>query len=193
MGAGLQQNMGKEWGPQAWRNMTYSSPNKIFTDTAQHSAKIARQDRKRKASDEAKQQQRKSKYAKKNDTAAARSAYSRHDDGIQPEQITENISSESLHELKSTFYRTRVTVTQEEARKIEEETRDQIDNEQWRRKRITASMVGGIAKMKQTTKRSKKVESLLYSTFRGSQATRYGTLMEQPTMWLTNDNMISQN
>ena len=185
MGAGLQQNMGREWGPQAWRQMTHSSPNKIYTDTAQHAAKIARQNKKRKATEEVKQQRRRSKYAKKNDTAAARSAYSRHDNGIQPEQVAEDISPESLEELKSSFYRTRVAITQEEARQIEEETRDQMENEKWsyeRRKRITASVVGGIAKMREKTKRSKKVESLLYSTFRGNQATRYGQLMEQATI-----------
>ena len=40
--------------------------------------------------------------------------------------------------------------------------------------RITASCVGGIAKMRKTTKRSKKVEELLYSTFR---ATIYGQVI----------------
>ena len=34
MGAGLRQNMGMEWGPQAWRSMTNTSPNKVFTDVA---------------------------------------------------------------------------------------------------------------------------------------------------------------
>ena len=43
-----------------------------------------------------------------------------------------------------------------------------------RRKRITASNVGSIAKMRKTTKRCNKVKSLLYSSFRGNQATQYG-------------------
>ena len=47
-----------------------------------------------------------------------------------------------------------------------------------RRKRITASVVGGICKMQAKTKRCKKVEALLYSKFQGNQATRYGGDME---------------
>ena len=35
--------------------------------------------------------------------------------------------------------------------------------------------------MRKKTKRSKKVESLLYSTFRGNEATRYGQEMEEQT------------
>ena len=48
-----------------------------------------------------------------------------------------------------------------------------------RRKRITASMVGGIAKLRSTTKRVKKVENLLYNKFKGNVATQYGTAMEE--------------
>ena len=47
------------------------------------------------------------------------------------------------------------------------------------RKRITASNVGSVAKMKASTKRAKKVEQLLYSRFTGSKATRYGCTMEE--------------
>ena len=43
---------------------------------------------------------------------------------------------------------------------------------------MIASTVGSLLKMRSTTKASKKVEAILYSTFKGSQATRYGTLME---------------
>ena len=46
--------------------------------------------------------------------------------------------------------------------------------------RLTASTVGSISKMQRKTKRAKKVETLLYSKFKGSDATRYGSLMEEP-------------
>ena len=70
-----------------------------------------------------------------------------------------------------------MSVTQEERIQIEEQTRDQDNSDQWqqeRRKRLTASMVGGIAKMKG----KKKVQALLYSMFKGNQATRYGKSIE---------------
>ncbi len=49
MGAGLQHNMGKEWGPVAWKQMTHSSPAKIFKDASQRSAKKASSEKERKA------------------------------------------------------------------------------------------------------------------------------------------------
>ena len=57
---------------------------------------------------------------------------------------------------------------------------------QWlveRRKRLTASKIGSTVKMKKSTKRSKKFQNLLYSTFRGNEATRYGLAKEQETIY----------
>ena len=34
MGASLQQNIGKDWGPSVWSNMTKSTPNRVFSTTA---------------------------------------------------------------------------------------------------------------------------------------------------------------
>ena len=101
MGAGLQQNMGREWGPTVWSKMTKSSPNPVFVDAAQCCAKKAEKDRKRKATDEAKEQQRQSKCSRIDNTVAARKAYSRHD-GIVPDDVAD-VSPEFLDESK-TFY-----------------------------------------------------------------------------------------
>ncbi len=119
-----------------------------------------------------------SKYNKSQDSTAARKAYSRHDGGIAPDDIAEDISVE---QLKSSFYQARVIVSHEQAIEVESRTRGQADSEEWaveRRVRITASRVGGICKMREKTKRSNKVREMLYSMFRGTQATRYGSLME---------------
>lgn len=121
------------------------------------------------------------KYSQNTNSTEARKAYSRHDGGLSRDEIDNDISPEHLKELKRSFYETKVVVTPEEGKHIEQQTHDQADSEQWmveRRKRITASVVGGIAKMRRTTKKSKKVENLLYTKFRGNAATRYGSTME---------------
>ena len=98
-----------------------------------------------------------SKYSRTGESSEARKAYSRHDDGLLPE-IDDDISPEHLKELKKSFCETKVIVTPEEAIKIQQDTRDQADCEKWiieRRKRITASVVGSIAKMRATTTKKK--------------------------------------
>lgn len=70
-----------------------------------------------------------------------------------------------------------MAVTKEQIEAIEQETKDQSESDTWmkeRAKRCTASRVGGLAKMKKTTKRSKKVEEIVYSKFKGNWATQHG-------------------
>ena len=182
MGAGLQQNEGKQWGPNSWRQMTNSSPNKVFKDAAELSAERLKKDNKRKATEKAKAKRRSSKYVRLDDTVAARKAYSRHDDGVLPDEISDDVSPDILEQLKKGYYTTKVEVTPEQAKAIERDTTSQADNDQWiteRRKRITASVVGSIAKMRAKTKRGNKVKQLLYSNFRGNAATRYGSGKEE--------------
>ena len=181
MGAGILQNIGRDWGPEVWKEMACCSPNKVFTNTAERSAKKASNEKKRKATEEVKQQRQVSKYSRTGESTEARKAYSRHDSCTLSDEVDDDISPEHLEELKKSFYRTKVLVTPEEAIEIEQETRDQADSERWiveRRKRITVSLVGSIAKMRSKTKRNKKVENLLYSKFKGNAATRYGSVME---------------
>ncbi len=178
MGAGLRQNIGTKWGPQTWKTMANSSPNKVFSNAANRSSARVEADRKRKATEQVKEKRRRSKYSGHIDNSAvARNAYSRHDRGISPEQVEDDFPCDMLESLKKGFYNTQVMVTEEEAGNIEATTRGQGTCGKWmteRRKRITASNVGSIAKMRKTTKRCNKVKSLLYSSFRGNQATQYG-------------------
>lgn len=184
MGAGLQQNKGKQWAPEIWKEMTNSSPNQIFSDTVERSTKKFESDKKRKATEKAKAKRRSSKYARIDNTVTALKAYSRHNGGVLPDEIDDDISPDFLEQLKKGFYDTKVVVTPEEAKAIERQTLDQAENEQWineRRKRITASIAGGIAKMRATTKQSNKVQQLLYSRFKGNAATHYGAEKEETT------------
>ena len=117
-------------------------------------------DRKRKMTEQAKEKRRQSKYSRLDESVAARRAYSRHDDGVQPDDITDDVPPEQMA------------------------TREQSYSDLWkaeRLKRITASKIGTIAKMLKKTKRANTVKQMLYTTFRGNEATRYGTRMEDTT------------
>ena len=98
MGAGLQQNLGKEWGPQVWKIMTKTSPNKVFSDTAHNNAKTTEKDRKRKATQEAKDRRRQSKYCRNDNSLAARRAYDRHDGNETPDNIVDDVAPHILEE-----------------------------------------------------------------------------------------------
>ena len=93
MGAGLRHNLGLPWGPTVYTCMT-SKENLVYKTTAELSAKKATKDRKRKATDRAKENRRKNKYSKTDNSISARRAYSRHE-GIQPDQASKDISKES--------------------------------------------------------------------------------------------------
>ena len=182
MGAGLQHNIGKKFGPITWKKMTNASPNKIYTDTAERSAKELRRQNERKADETVKAKRRRSKYSNSDNSVTARKAYSRHDGGVLPDQVYDDLSPDELEQKKTRWYETKVVVTPEEARYIERQTVDQADSDKWkteRRRRITASNAGSIAKMRVTTKKGKKVEQLLHSKFKGNTATRYGADMEE--------------
>ena len=178
--AGLQQNLGRSWGPCTQEKMTGSPPNPVFVDTAQSSARRVGQTQKRKSTEKAKESRRRSKYSQIDNSLAGRNAYSRHDDDVTPNDITDDVSPEYLDELKNSFYTMNVTLTIEQADKLEQETREQSGSDMWirdRMKRITTSR-GGILKMK-ITRRSKKVKEILYSKFKRNRATMYGTNMEE--------------
>ena len=181
MGAGLQQNMGRAWGPPCWEQMTSSQASQVYINSAESSATKISVERKRKATKEVKAKRRQSKYSRIDDSAAARRAYHRHDGDIEPEDVHDDVTSEHLTELKDAYYVSEVAVTESKAMEIETNTREQNGSGLWmdeRRKRLTASRVGAIAKMRKTTKRSNKVFEIIYGSFRGNEATRYGCTME---------------
>ena len=64
MWVGLQHNLGKEWGPTMWKEMTGLLPSKVFSDAAKQSAKKYSKEKERKANDEVKRQRRLRKYSK---------------------------------------------------------------------------------------------------------------------------------
>ena len=100
-------------------------------------------------------------------SVAAKKAYSRHDGDVIPGDVVDDVSEEHLCELRVT---TTIVVSKQEMERIEQNTKEQSGSDLWmteRRKRITASVVGGIAKMQKKTKRSTRVKNMLYSRLEG--------------------------
>ena len=113
--------MGILWGPVTWEEMTASKPSEAFTGVVESSARQVEIQRKRKATGEAKTKRRQSKYSQNDDSVAARKAYSRHDNGIEPDDVCDDVSPEHLTELKNAYYNSKVVVTKEEAEDLERE------------------------------------------------------------------------
>ncbi|KAL4084608.1 hypothetical protein QTP88_027539 [Uroleucon formosanum] len=90
----------------------------------------------------------------------------------------------SLSELndKKILYLNTLKLTKEEIIALEKSTKRQHECEDWhreRKKRLTASVFGKICKLRKTTSRAKTIESLLYGTFQGNLATKYGVEHEE--------------
>ena len=110
---------------------------------------------------------------------AAREDYSRHDGLENATEIVTDISADHLYALMREYYLANVTVGEAACEELKLRTTDQgkCDNslQMWlaeKRKHLTASNVGSIAKTRASTKVSSTVKKLLYSKFEGNAATQ---------------------
>ena len=186
-GAGLRINEGPAWGPGTWEKVL-STPSATFTKVAQSKCEKVKKDRKRKSTDEVRNQRKRAKRVSQVESKRGRQDYSRHDGGTEVNSIITDIAPEQLNALMKEYYLTNVKVSVEKCEELQVKTTGQgkCDNslQVWsaeRRKRITASNVGKIAKRKPTTKVSSAVRQLLYTKFEGNTATRWGILQEETT------------
>ena len=115
MGAGLQLNKVRAWGSVNMGGMTASKPSEVFTGVVESSARQVESQRKSKATGEAKTKRRQSKYSQTVDSVVAYKAYSRNDNGIEPDDVCDDVSPQHLTELRNTYYNSKVVVTKEEA------------------------------------------------------------------------------
>ncbi len=187
-GAGLRQVLGPAWGPEAWQDATGCEANAIFKSTSEMKENQVAKDRKRKASEAAKERRRQTKHKKTNDynSQQARRDYARHDNGQGVRESASDVPQDYLERMMLDYYKTNVAITDQKALQVELSTRSQgagenIAGNTWlaeRRKRITSSNTGVIAKRRSTTKVGSLVKTLLYSTFKGTVATEWGKLQE---------------
>ena len=182
-GAALRVNEGPEWGPKCWEKITKLKNNQTYkTVSAKRTKQLAR-DNKRKASETVKLQRKKRKRT--GDSLQGHLDYSRYDSkGPNASEVPSDLSPANLRDVMIKYYEANIKITEASAEKITINTMGQSTGEfeqKWleeRRKRITASSVGPIAKRKPTTKVASKVKQLLYSKFHENRATDWGLLQE---------------
>lgn len=189
-GAGLRQVLGPTWGPEVWKKITGSDPNPVFISSSIAKEKQVSQDRKRKATETEKERRKQVKYRKTNDNSQkARNDYARHDCGQGVKDVANDVPQEYLEQMMLDYYTANIKISDQKRLDIERATTGQGTSEDlgsniWlaeRRKRITSSNTGLIAKRRTTTKVANTVKSLLYCTFRGNVATEWGNLQEPAT------------
>ncbi|CAG5021502.1 unnamed protein product [Parnassius apollo] len=86
-----------------------------------------------------------------------------------------------IFEKKKNDFLLSITVNNDEIEELEKKTKAQFNSDLWiveRKKRITTSLFGQICKMKDSTSCTATLKNMLYSTFTGNDATRYGTAHE---------------
>ena len=203
-GAGLRHNLGPEWGAVVWKQVTGNDPNPVLKDsTAKRSRQVAT-DRNRKAREDVKRKRKEVRYGKSNDnTVKARRDYARHDGGLDVRDVPQDVPATFLEDMMVDYYRAHVSVSVEKSLEIEGATKsqaaaDDLASNRWkaeRRKRVTGSKCGQIAKRRSTTKVANLVKSLLYTTFRGNTATQWGVDQEPDTelAYLQYKRLISPN
>ena len=76
-GAGLRYNEGAAWGLHTWEHLLSTPPSDIFLNTSMAAVKKTTNDRKRKATAEAKASRKKARYNSADNSLFSRKAYSR--------------------------------------------------------------------------------------------------------------------
>ena len=126
------------------------------------------------------------KCKRSDNSLQSRLDYSRYYDGLNVLDVSPDIPVSDLHDPMVSYYLAHVKVAETAATKIIIDTTGQADDDNskifWyekRRKRLTVSNVGKIAKRRTTTKVGPTVQQLLNSKFQGNLATNCGNFCEE--------------
>ena len=178
-GASCRLNMGPTWSLKLWEKCLNQRANYIFFKHSEkrHNEYYQKAFQNSQAHIQAKRRKRKWQRRMQSKTKAAKLAY-----GPECEQPV-SLSPSEEEAAKDKFLKS-IQVTDGEAIKIEEQTKEQSESGLWHRQRhirLTTSKFGEVMSRKSTTPVAPLVKNILYTTFRGNEATKYGLDSEEET------------
>lgn len=175
MGAGLQQNLGKAWGPMVWSDMIVSMPNTIFVDVANTMHKeTERTSRRNPRTNLKKIGEKASMHTQTTVHRHERRIYSRHNNVTYPDEVVEDVPSQYSEELKGACLQNKGQGVKR--RLLLLRILENVEVSMGRGEKSTSNSVySGITV---ENKYHQKKQESGGNTLRGSQATRYGKLME---------------
>jgi hypothetical protein len=173
-GATLRRNLGCSWSPIALEmvaNIPATVPMwKLYKDREKAIKSSIRSHHKEDV--RARGRKRKQSRQKQATSKKARSSY-----GPDCIDVVEDVSAQDLQQVCNTFYAQEVKISKQEVVNLERSTKQQSNCLLWgaqRKLRITASMVGPIARRRPKISTVPLIRRMLYGTFGGNQYTRHG-------------------
>ena len=143
-------------GLKTWKRVTGEAANPVFAAASAGKARQVEADWKRKATDEAKSSRHASKYVKTNDNSLrARSDYSHHDDGPGVQEVDSVLPQAYFQGQILDYYVTNNRIVEVERSTRGQGTATEVAGNLWlaeRRKQITSSVTGNMAKCRSMTK-----------------------------------------
>ena len=181
-GGCLRMNVGPQWSPTVWKQVTDSSPGYHFIKLYEERDKQLTLSNQSKSKPQAQSNRWKRKVSTANESTSksAKSSY-----GNEAIQCEDDVDTSVLNTKCDQYMSHHINISNDKINAITTLTEDQSNSQVWhqeRRKRITASNLGLILKRKTSISVKNIVEQLLYKTFKGNEFTLFGLQQERNTI-----------
>ncbi|KAH3830252.1 hypothetical protein DPMN_103493 [Dreissena polymorpha] len=181
-GGCLRKNVGPQWSPTVWKQVTDSSPGYHFIKLYEERDKQLTLSNQSKSKPQAQSNRWKRKVSTANESTSksAKSSY-----GNEAIQCEDDVDASVLNTKCDQFMSHHINISNDTINAITTLTEDQSNSQVWhqeRRNRITASNLGLILKWKTSISVKNIVEQLLYKTVRGNEFTPFGLQQERNTI-----------
>jgi hypothetical protein len=183
-GGALRLNLGPTWSPIAWEKATSTTPGPYFQQTYASRARRVLQCRKERSQPDF---QKRLWLRKHRTLSTGKEKRARLEYGAEAVDVIPDCSQVELDKAKDEFLNTHILLNRDQLLGIRTSTKAQSQSrsgvwQQERKKRLTASNFGSVVCRRPSLKVEPLVRRLLYGTFEGTTATRWGLSQESITI-----------